>query len=227
VLAGRSGLYRPISGVPSVRGGSAVIPLPEVRPVRLIALERVAHPMCGSVLAGTLQSPAQVGADLPVSQTEVVDNRRRNHLLLSKPLTQERLRGVRPGDGADARPLRKRASYNPAPRGCGGIGRRARFRSVWEQSRGGSSPLIRIGSAGSDGRAGSRLRLYPTDNRDPGPMGHTPRSGRACTRSVDRSPARKPAVQGRTGCKSSPPHRQITPFGEYSRAGLGDTPSTT
>jgi hypothetical protein len=27
--------------------------------------------MCGSVLAGTLQSPAQVGADLPVSQTEV------------------------------------------------------------------------------------------------------------------------------------------------------------
>src|SRR4051812_28998150 len=28
--------------------------------------------------------------------------------------------------------------------GCGGIGRRARFRSVWERSRGGSSPLIRI-----------------------------------------------------------------------------------
>jgi hypothetical protein len=34
--------------------------------------------------------------------------------------------------------------YTVAPRGCGGIGRRARFRSVWEQSRGGSSPLIRI-----------------------------------------------------------------------------------
>src|ERR687883_506724 len=32
----------------------------------------------------------------------------------------------------------------PAPRGCGGIGRRARFRSVWGQPRGGSSPLIRI-----------------------------------------------------------------------------------
>jgi hypothetical protein len=31
-----------------------------------------------------------------------------------------------------------------APRGCGGIGRRARFRSVWGQPRGGSSPLIRI-----------------------------------------------------------------------------------
>jgi hypothetical protein len=30
------------------------------------------------------------------------------------------------------------------PRGCGGIGRRARFRSVWGQPRGGSSPLIRI-----------------------------------------------------------------------------------
>src|SRR5687768_12301395 len=30
------------------------------------------------------------------------------------------------------------------PRGCGGIGRRARFRSVWGRPRGGSSPLIRI-----------------------------------------------------------------------------------
>src|SRR6188768_2210595 len=29
-------------------------------------------------------------------------------------------------------------------RGCGGIGRRARFRAVWGQPRGGSSPLIRI-----------------------------------------------------------------------------------
>src|SRR5712691_7142434 len=34
--------------------------------------------------------------------------------------------------------------YNGFPRGCGGIGRRARFRSVWGQPRGGSSPLIRI-----------------------------------------------------------------------------------
>src|SRR5438105_9417065 len=32
----------------------------------------------------------------------------------------------------------------PPARGCGGIGRRARFRSVWGQPRGGSSPLIRI-----------------------------------------------------------------------------------
>jgi hypothetical protein len=32
----------------------------------------------------------------------------------------------------------------PAARGCGGIGRRARFRSVSEKSGGGSSPLIRI-----------------------------------------------------------------------------------
>jgi hypothetical protein len=31
-----------------------------------------------------------------------------------------------------------------ASRGCGGIGRRARFRSVWAKARGGSSPLIRI-----------------------------------------------------------------------------------
>ena len=34
--------------------------------------------------------------------------------------------------------------YNCPPRGCGGIGRRARFRSVWGKPRGGSSPLIRI-----------------------------------------------------------------------------------
>lgn len=31
-----------------------------------------------------------------------------------------------------------------SPRGCGGIGRRAAFRSPWGQPRGGSSPLIRI-----------------------------------------------------------------------------------
>ena len=34
--------------------------------------------------------------------------------------------------------------YTDAPRGCGGIGRRARFRSVCPSGRGGSSPLIRI-----------------------------------------------------------------------------------
>src|SRR5690349_2492405 len=34
--------------------------------------------------------------------------------------------------------------YTGRPRGCGGIGRRARFRSVWASARGGSSPLIRI-----------------------------------------------------------------------------------
>ena len=34
--------------------------------------------------------------------------------------------------------------YTDDPRGCGGIGRRARFRSVWAKARGGSSPLIRI-----------------------------------------------------------------------------------
>ena len=34
--------------------------------------------------------------------------------------------------------------YTDRPRGCGGIGRRARFRSVCPSGRGGSSPLIRI-----------------------------------------------------------------------------------
>ena len=37
-----------------------------------------------------------------------------------------------------------RSGYTDRPRGCGGIGRRARFRSVWASARGGSSPLIRI-----------------------------------------------------------------------------------
>ena len=40
------------------------------------------------------------------------------------------------------------SGYTDAPRGCGGIGRRARFRSVWASARGGSSPLIRIARSG-------------------------------------------------------------------------------
>src|ERR1700747_3292397 len=44
-------------------------------------------------------------------------------------------RGIRAAEGCD--------TVAP-PRGCGGIGRRARFRSVWRQLRGGSSPLIRM-----------------------------------------------------------------------------------
>ena len=39
--------------------------------------------------------------------------------------------------------------YTTPPRGCGGTGRRARFRSVWAKARGGSSPLIRIASSRS------------------------------------------------------------------------------
>jgi hypothetical protein len=41
-----------------------------------------------------------------------------------------------------------RLGYDGHPRGCGGIGRRARFRSVWAKARGGSSPLIRIDESG-------------------------------------------------------------------------------
>ena len=41
-------------------------------------------------------------------------------------------------------------------RGCGGIGRRARFRSVWGQPRGGSSPLIRIANCPSRRQATAR-----------------------------------------------------------------------
>jgi hypothetical protein len=42
------------------------------------------------------------------------------------------------------RPSASAISSLPYPRGCGGIGRRARFRSVSGQPGGGSSPLIRI-----------------------------------------------------------------------------------
>jgi len=48
--------------------------------------------------------------------------------------------------------------YTVPPRGCGGIGRRARFRSVWGKPRGGSSPLIRI-SVTSGGFAKLAVRL--------------------------------------------------------------------
>ena len=44
--------------------------------------------------------------------------------------------------------LRKEVATLYAPRGCGGIGRRARFRSVCPSGRGGSSPLIRTSSTG-------------------------------------------------------------------------------
>ena len=44
-----------------------------------------------------------------------------------------------PGDMELLRP-----GYTDCPRGCGGIGRRARLRSVCPKGRGGSSPLIRI-----------------------------------------------------------------------------------
>src|SRR5207248_4441149 len=49
--------------------------------------------------------------------------------------------------------------YNARARGCGGIGRRARFRSVWGRPRGGSSPLIRIGvSGGFRAQSGANVR---------------------------------------------------------------------
>ena len=67
----------------------------------------------------------------------------------------ERLR--RPADRYDPRP----------PRGCGGIGRRARFRSVWAKARGGSSPLIR--TRWLNQAVGGRLvtRELVTDGRSP------------------------------------------------------------
>src|SRR5438093_222363 len=55
---------------------------------------------------------------------------------------------------------RRSPGYTVRPRGCGGIGRRARFRSVWGKPRGGSSPLIRIAPL-SRTFASSSVRLSP------------------------------------------------------------------
>ena len=51
-------------------------------------------------------------------------------------------RGARPSGPPPARLTLR------APRGCGGTGRRARFRSVFSQGSGGSSPLIRMSGRG-------------------------------------------------------------------------------
>ena len=77
-----------------------------------------------------------------------------------------------------ARPHRPRATcYLPPPRGCGEIGRRARFRSVWGKPLGGSSPLSRIGvwhgsargrqPRRSPNRAGARTAPEPEPRRSP------------------------------------------------------------
>jgi hypothetical protein len=58
----------------------------------------------------------------------------------------------------------RRRRYTVGPRGCGGIGRRARFRSVWGKPRGGSSPLIRIGPYRCRNAAGGVGR--PLDQAD-------------------------------------------------------------
>ena len=73
--------------------------------------------------------------------------------------------------------------YTGRPRGCGGIGRRARFRSVWASARGGSSPLIRIKSSAS--RASSRTRAVgtrPSDHRSRLRLSSASGSGSAAAR---------------------------------------------
>src|SRR4051812_46611075 len=82
---------------------------------------------------------------------------------------------TRPAAARTNRPLRKPKAYverrKPAATlclasGCGGIGRRARFRSVWGRPRGGSSPLIRISFRSRAERGISseaRLRTGPAE----------------------------------------------------------------
>src|SRR5204862_130109 len=61
--------------------------------------------------------------------------------------------------GSNVKP-RGEATMRPS-RGCGGIGRRARFRSVWAKARGGSSPLIRIAGSSGFGALRPRARERP------------------------------------------------------------------
>jgi hypothetical protein len=95
------------------------------------------------------------------------------------------------------------------------------------EPRGGSSPLIRIDGAGSEVRTERRIPVASLPHRqpDPGRVGLTPSKGRACTRSVDQS--QEPPCRGTP--EASPLLRigRSPPFGECSRAGVGDTPSTT
>jgi hypothetical protein len=64
------------------------------------------------------------------------------------------------GACVDWRPARIRSLR---ARGCGGIGRRARFRSVWRKLRGGSSPLIRIANALEMRGWRSRCSVFETE----------------------------------------------------------------
>ena len=72
---------------------------------------------------------------------------------------------ARPRRGPEDPCSRQNRRYTVRPRGCGGIGRRARFRAVWGQPRGGSSPLIRIRETRGLFRAVRRFRGRPAPRR--------------------------------------------------------------
>ena len=96
-----------------------------------------------------------------------------------------------------ARPHRARAScYLPPPRGCGEIGRRARFRSVWGKPLGGSSPLSRIGS----GRRGAPRLPEAAALRHGGRPRRARRHPAPQTKPATASPSPRPPARPRRGC---------------------------
>ena len=112
------------------------------------------------------------------------------------------------GGAARRSSLRKRRGYNGRPRGCGGIGRRARFRSVWGQPRGGSSPLIRI--AGSCGFRCPDVAKNPLGQRtrrlSSGPSNPPPGNPGSADRSLELRPPSRGTPHFPLNDCSSPVH---------------------
>jgi Phage integrase family len=137
-----------------------------------------------SILIGRGASPVELACEwrcrrMPVCSTAL---RRRRSSARSLPRATRRLSGATPsdpksdpGDDRGDRCAANPRGYTVAPRGCGGIGRRARFRSVWASARGGSSPLIRIaGRAPSVGLTAMRCPS-PRDARGDSASSRCPR----------------------------------------------------
>ena len=107
--------------------------------------------------------------------------------------------------------LARGRGYNAGPRGCGGIGRRARFRSVWGQPRGGSSPLIRIANfVRNQGRSKGENREEgcPTaTDRPPRPVSRFRSEPRSSRRSSSRRSCCRRVTPG--SCPSPLPPRPI------------------
>ena len=112
---------------------------------------------------------------------------------------------------------RRRAGLHwPTPRGCGGIGRRARFRSVCPSGRGGSSPLIRTLTKHPHphcGGAGRRVPLRRSPGGEAGPDDRGRRDAERRRRSAPRAAhgAPRPEARGVAGEGRAQPAARRSP----------------